>query len=165
MFKHNLQKLIKIFESSSLSSIEVTSFWGFRKIRLAKNNANSIETLSTSSLGSTKSKVAKDNSLENTPDSQVVLKNVQHGNSEVSNEENIKILSPLVGTFYISPKPGSPPFISEGDSIEIGQTLCIVEAMKIFNEIDSEYDGKIIKILVEDGTPIEYDQPLMILKK
>ena len=77
----------------------------------------------------------------------------------------IKILSPLVGTFYIRPKPGSPPFINEGDNIEVGQTLCIVEAMKIFNEIESEYEGKIIKILIEDGTPIEYDQPLMIIKK
>ena len=165
MFKHNLQKLIKIFESSSLSSIEVTSFWGFRKIRLAKNNTNSIETLDASPLNPDESKTVPDNSLGNTPDNQVVLNKVKKSSNEVTSEENIKILSPLVGTFYISPKPGSPPFISEGDNIEIGQTLCIVEAMKIFNEIESEYDGKIVKILVEDGTPIEYDQPLMILKK
>ena len=68
-----------------------------------------------------------------------------------------------MGTFYLSSKPGEPPFVSVGDKVSKGQTLCIIEAMKIFNEIESEYDGKIVEILVKDGTPVEFDQPLMLI--
>ena len=69
----------------------------------------------------------------------------------ISTENTITIKAPLVGTFYNSPKPDTPPFISEGDKIQEGQIICIIEAMKIFNEIESEYSGKILKILVEDA--------------
>ena len=73
---------------------------------------------------------------------------------------NIIIKSPMIGTFYRSPNPESDPFVSEGDSIKVGQTICIVEAMKLFNDIESEISGKIVKILVDDNSPIEFDQPL-----
>ena len=71
--------------------------------------------------------------------------------------------APLVGTFYNSPKPGEPSFIKAGDKITKGQTLCIIEAMKIFNEIESEVSGKIVKVLVDDNSPVEYDQPLFLV--
>ncbi|WP_138429686.1 acetyl-CoA carboxylase biotin carboxyl carrier protein [Fodinibius saliphilus] len=78
----------------------------------------------------------------------------------VSGEE---VTSPIVGTFYRAPSPDDDPFVSVGDNVEKGETLCIVEAMKIMNEIESEHSGEVKKILVEDGEPVEYDQPLFII--
>ncbi|NPA28927.1 MAG: acetyl-CoA carboxylase biotin carboxyl carrier protein [Epsilonproteobacteria bacterium] len=75
------------------------------------------------------------------------------------------ITSPMVGTFYRSPSPDSPPFINPGDTVKKGQTLCILEAMKIMNELEAEFDCKILDILVEDGQPVEYDMPLFLVEK
>jgi acetyl-CoA carboxylase biotin carboxyl carrier protein len=76
-------------------------------------------------------------------------------------EEGIDIIkSPIVGTFYEAASPGSPAFVKEGDTVTVGQVLCIVEAMKLMNEIESETAGKILKILVSNGQPVEYGQPL-----
>lgn len=77
--------------------------------------------------------------------------------------EGDTVTSPIVGTFYRSPSPDSDPFVKVGDNVEKGDTLCIVEAMKIMNEIESEYSGEVKKILVEDSEPVEYDQPLFII--
>ena len=82
---------------------------------------------------------------------------------EAAGSKNITIKSPIVGTFYRSPSPEADVFVKEGDSVAKGDTLCIVEAMKIMNEIDSEYSGKIVKILAEDAQPVEYDQPLFLI--
>lgn len=73
--------------------------------------------------------------------------------------------SPIVGTYYKAPSPDSDPFVKVGDKVSKGQTLCIVEAMKIMNEIEAEFGGTIEEILVEDGQPVEYDQPLFTIKK
>ena len=75
------------------------------------------------------------------------------------------ITSPMVGTFYAAPSPDSPPFVKVGDTVRKGQTLCILEAMKIMNELEAEYDCKILEILVEDGEPVEYDKPLFRVEK
>ncbi len=75
----------------------------------------------------------------------------------------IEIKAPMIGTFYRSAGPEKPNFIEIGDEISTGQTICILEAMKLFNEIESEISGKIVKILVEDATPVEYDQPLFLV--
>ncbi len=79
-----------------------------------------------------------------------------------ANEKIIK--SPMIGTFYRSSAPDKPPFVGVGDDIKTGDVVCIVEAMKLFNEIESEVSGKIVKVLVDDGTPVEYDQPLFIVE-
>ena len=76
---------------------------------------------------------------------------------------HITIKSPMIGTLYRSPNPESEPYINEGDTINAGQTICIIEAMKLFNEIESEFSGKVIKILVDDTSPVEFDQPLLII--
>ncbi len=76
----------------------------------------------------------------------------------------ITIKSPMIGTFYRSSAPDKPPFVGAGTEIKKGQTLCIIEAMKLFNEIESDHEGKIIKILVEDASPVEYDQPLFLIE-
>jgi acetyl-CoA carboxylase biotin carboxyl carrier protein len=75
----------------------------------------------------------------------------------------VEIKSPMIGTFYLTANPDSPAFVSEGDVIKAGQTVCIIEAMKLFNEIESEISGKIVKILVSNSTPVEYDQPLFLV--
>lgn len=75
----------------------------------------------------------------------------------------ITIKSPMIGTFYKRPAPDKPNFVEAGDEIAPGKVVCIIEAMKLFNEIESEVSGKVIKILVEDASPVEYDQPLFLV--
>lgn len=75
----------------------------------------------------------------------------------------VEVKSPMVGTFYRSSAPDKPPFFKVGDSIAEGDVVCIVEAMKLFNEIESEVSGKIVKVLIEDAQPVEYDQPLFLV--
>ncbi len=80
-------------------------------------------------------------------------------------EEGLHIVrSPIVGTFYESPSPGSPPFVKPGDVVEAGQILCIVEAMKLMNEIESEVDGRVVKIFLENAKPVEYGEPLFLIE-
>lgn len=75
----------------------------------------------------------------------------------------VTIKSPIIGTFYRRPAPDKPMFVEVGDSIGNGDVLCVIEAMKLFNEIESEVQGKIVKVLVDDNSPIEYDQPLFLV--
>ena len=81
--------------------------------------------------------------------------------SESSNLVMIK--SPMIGTFYRSPTPDKPAFVNVGDEVTVGKSVCIIEAMKLFNEIESEVSGKIVKVLAEDASPVEYDQPLFLV--
>ena len=83
--------------------------------------------------------------------------------SDTDDSKYVTIKSPMIGTFYRKPSPEKDPFINVGDEINIGTVVCVVEAMKLFNEIESEISGKIIKVLVEDMSPIEFDQPLFLV--
>jgi len=76
----------------------------------------------------------------------------------------VTINSPMIGTFYRSPGPDKPPFVNVGDDVAPGKVVCIIEAMKLFNEIESEVSGKIVKVLVDDASPVEYDQPLFLVE-
>lgn len=76
----------------------------------------------------------------------------------------ITVKSPMIGTFYRSPGPEKPSFVNVGDTIKVGDKICIIEAMKLFNEIESEVAGKIVKVLVDDAKPVEYDQPLFLVE-
>jgi acetyl-CoA carboxylase biotin carboxyl carrier protein len=82
----------------------------------------------------------------------------------VSNENYITVKSPIIGTFYRKPSPDKDVFVNVGDSVKEGDTLCVIEAMKLFNEIESDFSGKIVKILVEDSSPVEFDQPLFLIE-
>lgn len=73
----------------------------------------------------------------------------------------VAVLSPMVGTFYRAPAPGEAPFVKVGDRIQMGQTVCIIEAMKLMNELEAEVSGEVVEILAENGQPVEFDQPLM----
>lgn len=80
-----------------------------------------------------------------------------------ANDGYITVKSPMIGTFYRSSSPEKPVFVEVGDNVKKGDTVCIIEAMKLFNEIESEVSGKIVKVLVDDATPVEYDQPLFLV--
>jgi len=145
-----LQKIINILESSDINEIEV-SFFG-KKFKVTKS-----ATVIQSSSNYTKN-ISADN---NTP-----LQNKKNdiSNSNVTDTNLKEIVSPMVGTFYSSPSPDSSPFIDVNDNVRKGQTVCIVEAMKIMNEIESDLSGKITSILVKHGDPVEYGQKLFLIK-
>jgi acetyl-CoA carboxylase biotin carboxyl carrier protein len=90
---------------------------------------------------------------------------LETADSEAAGSNLTEVRSPMVGTFYRSPSPDADPYIEVGQSINVGQTMCIIEAMKLMNEIESEYSGKITKILVENAQPVEYNQPLFLIEK
>src|SRR5690606_33043959 len=83
--------------------------------------------------------------------------------AEEADSKYITVKSPMIGTFYRSSAPDKPVFIEVGGTIKVGDTVCIIEAMKLFNEIESEIQGKVIKVLVDDASPVEYDQPLFLV--
>lgn len=105
---------------------------------------------------------------EITQENKKEIKPVTKNEIEENTEENIIqgniVTSPMVGTFYLKPSPTSQPYVEVGKEVKKGDTLCMIEAMKLMNEIESEWDGKIIEILVKDGEPVEYGKPLFRIK-
>ena len=94
-----------------------------------------------------------------------VIENSKVEDKVAPEEENlVNIKSPIIGTFYRKSAPDNPPFVQVGDTIKEGDVLCVIEAMKLFNEIESEVSGTIVKILVDDASPVEFDQPLFVIK-
>ncbi len=87
----------------------------------------------------------------------------EQNSSDDNNSKYITIKSPIIGTLYRKPSPDKPTFVEVGDAIKEGDVLCIIEAMKLFNEIESEVSGKIVKVLVDDSSPVEFDQPLFLV--
>tara|TARA_B100001248_G_scaffold161007_1_gene121465 strand:- start:621 stop:1058 length:438 start_codon:yes stop_codon:yes gene_type:complete len=140
-----IKKLIEMLQDSDLTEIEVTE--GEESVRISR--------------GSSKEVVYEKNvAQEFTPsaNSEVVLSQ----NSVIDDQSNIK--SPIVGTFYRKPAPDKPPYVEKGDRVEVGQVVCIVEAMKMMNEIKSEFSGIVEEIYIDDATPVEFDQPLFKIK-
>ena len=90
-------------------------------------------------------------------------KSVSIKDEESADEKLITVKSPIIGTFYRKPAPDKEPFIEIGKDVKEGDVLCVIEAMKLFNEIESEVSGKIVKILVEDSSPVEFEQPLFLI--
>ena len=168
MLENNIKNLIKILEESKVDELEISTFWGKQKIKIRKNavqsmdrNIELIQSTPASAIVNTPN-VTANISVENEQEKELVK--VEEQNIVSKTDENTEtIKAPLVGTYYQSSKPETPPFILEGDIIKVGQVICIIEAMKIFNEIESEVSGKVVKILIKDGTPVEYDQDLIII--
>ena len=174
----NVKSLISILENSNVDELEVSTFWGRQKIKVRKHAApqtQSYEIISNDEPQEAQPIPPAQQSIVEAPSvpaatpssSPPVEVDTQpptpREEPEVSTGYTQTIKAPLVGTFYASAKPGEPPFISEGDTIKEGQVICIIEAMKIFNEIESEVSGKVEKILIKDSTPVEYDQDLIII--
>ena len=148
-----IQQLIKFVAKSGVSEVKIES----------KDLKLSVKTGKTPSIVQSEPQVVYSAPVHNEP--VVELKNLEN-NEVVSSEEDeglITIKSPIIGTFYRKPSPDKPNFVEVGDSISEGSVLCVVEAMKLFNEIESEYSGKIVKILVDDASPVEFDQPLFLV--
>ena len=141
-----IQDIINFIKKTDLDdvSIETENY----KIRVKKNNT---------SITKIKDKKEKAIKLES-PIKET--KHIEDDGKKNIESGNIIIKSPMIGTFYRSPNPESDSFVNEGDTIKPGSTICIIEAMKLFNEIEAEVSGKIVKILVNDSSPVEFDQPL-----
>jgi len=155
--KNKIKSIIDALKDSDINHIEISSFWGAQKIKMVKDISNNKFTLTqndTSTITQNKIQEPIEEQIIKTPSVDESM------DSEVDQSIVTVFKSPLVGTYYQSAKPGDPPFIEKNQKIAKGQVVCIIEAMKIFNEIESEYTGQIVEILVNDGDPIEYDQPL-----
>ena len=145
MWQDKLKEIIYILKNSDVNEIEAT-FWG-RRFRVVKSASLKVSSPSTPAVTTSTAPSSKPE-----PSAEAV---------QPSSGENI--LSPMPGTFYLASSPDADPFVKEGDSISEGDTLCIIEAMKIMNEIEAEQNGTITKILVENGKPVEYNQPLFVI--
>ena len=147
-----VKKLIEMLEKSNLEEIEIQE--GEESVRLVKNRPNDL--ISSQSVYSSKTETIED-----------VAPETHKAVDETVEDENSGDLinSPMVGTFYASASPGSKPFISVGDHVNEGDVVCIVEAMKMMNEIKSEFSGKVLSINVENSQPVEYGQALFEISK
>ena len=155
MWQDKLKEIIYILENSDVNEIEV-NFWG-RKYRVSKQA--SVVVQESSGLAS---KEATQNAVQSNPNPVETVKTIALDDNESFDGEDQ--LSPMPGTFYSAPTPEDEPFVSKGDIVKKGQVLCIIEAMKIMNEIESEFDGTIMKVNVNNGDPVEYNQPLFVIK-
>ena len=168
MLENNIKNLIKILEDSKVDELEISTFWGRQKIKIRKKSVqsseNNIEPTHPDSYPQRINAPDTNSEIPTAIEIEKVVVNTEEPSVSASTEESTVIIkAPLVGTYYQSTKPGAPPFISEGDIIKTGQVICIIEAMKIFNEIESEISGKVVNILIKDGTPVEYDQDLIVI--
>ena len=155
MWQDKLKEIIYILENSDVNEIEV-NFWG-RKYRVSKQA--SVVVQESSGLAS---KEATQNAVQSNPNPLESENTLASDDNESFDGEDQ--LSPMPGTFYSAPTPEDEPFVSKGDVVKKGQVLCIIEAMKIMNEIESEFDGTIMKVNVNNGDPVEYNQPLFVIK-
>ena len=155
MWQDKLKEIIYILENSDVNEIEV-NFWG-RKYRVSKQA--SVVVQESSGLAS---KEAAQNPVQSNPNPVESENTLASDDNESFDGEDQ--LSPMPGTFYSAPTPEDEPFVSKGDVVKKGQVLCIIEAMKIMNEIESEFDGTIMKVNVNNGDPVEYNQPLFAIK-
>ena len=150
-----IQQLIKFVAKSGVSEVKIES--KDLKLSVKTGASGNIVTHSEPVMINTQP-VVQNLPLENTTES------VSSQSVDIAEEDHlITIKSPIIGTFYRKPSPDKPNFIEIGDLISEGSVLCVVEAMKLFNEIESEYSGKIVKILVDDSSPVEFDQPLFVI--
>ncbi len=153
MWQDKLKEIIYILENSNVNEIEV-NFWG-RKYRVSKQ-ANVVVQDGSIPIEKSPRSVNEDQNIS-------LNEGVTPESNTSESEEGEELLSPMPGTFYSAPTPEDPSFVNVGDEVKKGQTLCIIEAMKIMNEIESEYDGTIADIKVNNGDPVEYNQILFII--
>lgn len=149
---NEIKKLIKVFESAKVTELSIQE--GDLKIKISKNGNNNSAGV-----------VYQNLPVEIPSQTSAVAEGVSTA-TDKKDEDNIHVIkSPIVGTFYRAPAPDADSYIQIGDSVSEGSVLCIVEAMKLMNEIESDISGKIVQILVEDGTPVEFNQPLFKVEK
>ncbi|MGD8978581.1 MAG: acetyl-CoA carboxylase biotin carboxyl carrier protein [candidate division WOR-3 bacterium] len=140
----DIEKLLKIMENSVVAEIEITDFWG-RKVRLNKTGG--------------KPQAAQPSTAPAREPEAEVREEPQKAKSNLA-----PIRSPIVGTFYRAPAPDAPVYVEVGDIIKPGQVVCIVEAMKLMNEIESDVAGRVAQIMVKNEDPVEYNQELILVE-
>ena len=145
-----VKKLIELLEESGIAEIEIHE--GEESVRISRGGSLPLP-----------------QTMVNVPpvDASSSLKTQlstnENSSSDDYSDEGEVITAPMVGIFYSSPSPDQPPFINKGQNIKTGDVLCIIEAMKIMNQIEADIDGKLVRILVENGDPVEYGQPLFVI--
>ncbi len=159
MKEEEIRRLVEIVEDSNIAEIEITETrWGKSRIKISKN----------SSVAANSSTHIIQSPAPQQPTTAVPAPTPEPTTSEAkpqpASSSGKEVKSPMVGTFYRSPAPDADPYIEIGSVVKKGQVLCIVEAMKLMNEIESEESGKIVQILVDDGQPVEYNQPLFAVE-
>lgn len=149
---HKLRKLVNLIQESNISEIEIKE--GESSVKISKASANSAPIVN-----------HYQESAINTTNKQaepVIVHNSQP--KETPEDTQNVIRSPMVGTVYLTPSPGAKPYVTVGQEVKNGDTLCLIEAMKMFNQIEVDRHGTITKILVENSVPIEFNQPLFIIE-
>ncbi|MGZ5247332.1 MAG: acetyl-CoA carboxylase biotin carboxyl carrier protein [Flavitalea sp.] len=156
-----IQELIKMINKSNIGEVTIEEK-GF-KVTI-KQKEDPVQQIVTSAMAPASYQPALQPAVASSANpASPVASNDKTKAAETSNDNYITIKSPMIGTFYRSPAPGKPVFVEIGDEVSEGKPVCIIEAMKLFNEIESEVKGRIVKILVEDASPVEYDQPLFLV--
>jgi acetyl-CoA carboxylase biotin carboxyl carrier protein len=156
-----VKKLIKIIDTCDISEIEIDE--GETKIRVVKNKPQSNE--SPQIISYTPAQIPVMPSQPAAPASEPLRPKEEEKAEEKEPSKNlIEVRSPIVGTFYRAPSPNADPYVQVGQRVTSGTVLCIIEAMKLMNEIESEVEGKIAKILVENAQPVEYNQVLFLVE-
>ena len=151
-----IKNLIKFVSLSNISEVKL-KLREF-KITIKTDNKKSSTRVNSSILSKDELlNISDENSIDQSQEESVI------SDEKKSNEKYTTIKSPIIGTFYRKPSPEKDVFVNVGSQIKKGDTLCVIEAMKLFNEIESDVDGKIVKILVDDSSPVEFDQPLFLV--
>ncbi len=146
-----IKKLIELLEGSSLTELEIVE--GKESVKLSRHIQQNPVAAPAAVMQVAQPPVAQPT---------VAIENTEKATAVASEDGNIQ-RSPMVGTFYTASTPEAEPFVKVGQKVKVGDTLCIVEAMKMFNQIESEYEGTVTKVLVENGQPIEFDEPLYVI--
>ncbi len=153
-----LRRLIKLVEKSEITEFSVQE--GDLKVKISKNGSGQVVNYTPAA------NVAPQNITVPQAAAPQTSESPAGESKEEPKSENLhEVRSPIVGTFYRAPAPDADPYVQVGDHVSEGTVLCIVEAMKLMNEIESDVSGKIVKILVENATPVEYNQPLFLIEK
>ena len=145
-----VKKLIELLEESGIAEIEIHE--GEESIRISRGESAPLPQTMVNVPPADASSSLK-----------TQLSTNENSSSDDYSDEGEVITAPMVGIFYSSPSPDQPPFINKGQNIKTGDVLCIIEAMKIMNQIEADIDGKLVRILVENGDPVEYGQPLFVI--
>ena len=161
MRMYEVRRLIRLVEESEIGELEVWKWWGRIRIRKDVGNNGGVHVATSGFVQPVQGSVPVAPPAPATP---------QAASSPVAAEEDstaglIPITSPMVGTFFRAPAPDAEPYVQSGAVVESGQTVCIIEAMKLMNEIQSEVSGKIVKILADNAQPVEFGQDLFLLKE
>ena len=156
-----IRQLIRLVEKADIGELEIVE--DGKKIKISKNSKFKGETVVVQNPSPLAYNTLPIDATSNIPQNVTETPQITQPSEPVS--EHHEVRSPMVGTFYRSPSPDSDVYVELGQQIDIGQTLCIIEAMKLMNEVESEVTGKIIKILVENAQPVEYNQVLFLVEK